>query len=87
MSGSQSFCGSLFTITVATLGLVIFAERQDQILLAKPNVLLERKSLNLKVLFIIISQKHEKCFNMVSAKAHSLTYISTFLAPVKHLQV
>jgi hypothetical protein len=33
------------------------------------------------------SQKHEKCFNMVSAKAHSLTYTSTFLAPVNHLQV
>ena len=36
------------------------------------------------------SQKHEKCFNMVqnvSAKALSLTYTSTFLAPVKHLQV
>ena len=30
------------------------------------------------------SQKHEKCFNMVSAKAHSLTYTSTFLAPVNH---
>ena len=33
------------------------------------------------------SQKHEKCLNMVSAKAHSLTYTSTFLAPVNHLQV
>jgi len=32
---------------------VMFAERQDQILLAKPNLLLERKSLNVKVLFII----------------------------------
>ena len=54
MCGSQSFCGSLFKITVATLCLVMFAERQDQILLAKPNLLLERKSLNPKVLFIII---------------------------------
>ena len=25
------------------------------------------------------SQKHEKCFNMVSAKTHSLTYTSRFL--------
>ena len=33
------------------------------------------------------SQKHEKCFNMVSVKAHSLTYTSRFLAPVNHLHV
>jgi hypothetical protein len=32
----------------------MFAERQAQILLAKPNLLLERKSLNVKFLFIII---------------------------------
>ena len=32
----------------------MFAKRQNQILLAKPNLLLERKSLNVKVLFIII---------------------------------
>ena len=60
MSGSQSFCGSLFTITVATLCLVMFAEWQDQILLAKPNLLLERKSLNVKVLFIIIKVRNMK---------------------------
>jgi len=36
----------LFTITVATLCLVMFAKWQNQILLAKPNLLLERKSLN-----------------------------------------
>ena len=30
------------------------------------------------------SQKHEKCFNIWY---HSLTYTSTFLAPVNHLQV
>jgi hypothetical protein len=33
------------------------------------------------------SQKYEKCFNMVSAKAHFLTYTSTVLAPLNHLQV
>ena len=59
MSGSQSFCGSLFTITVATLCLVIFAERKDQILLAKPNLLLERKSLK-SYLFIIIKVRNMK---------------------------
>ena len=52
-----SFCGSLM-IPVTTLCIVIFAERQAQILLAKPNLLPERKSLNVKVLFIII--KHKK---------------------------
>ena len=51
MSGSQSFCGS-FMIPVTTLCLVMFAEREVQILTAKPNLLPERKSLNLKVLFI-----------------------------------
>ena len=60
MSGSQSFCGSLFTITVATLCLVTLAKRQDQILLEKPNLLLERKSLNVKVLFIIIKVRNMK---------------------------
>jgi hypothetical protein len=54
------FCGSLFTITVATLCLVMFAERQDQILLTKSNVLLERKSLNVKVLFIVIKVRNMK---------------------------
>ena len=34
----------------------MFAERQDQILLAKPNLSLE-KSLNVKLLFIIIKLK------------------------------
>jgi hypothetical protein len=38
MSGSWSFCGSLM-IPVTTLRIVIFAERQAQILLAKPNLL------------------------------------------------
>jgi hypothetical protein len=52
-----SFCGSLM-IPVTTLCIVIFAERQAQILLAKPNLLSERNSLNVKVLFIII--KHKK---------------------------
>ena len=51
MSGSQSFCGS-FIIPVTTLYIVMFAERQVQILPAKPNLLSERKSLNVKVLFI-----------------------------------
>jgi hypothetical protein len=45
MSGSWSFCGSLM-IPVTTLRIVIFAERQAQILLAKPNLLPEIKSLN-----------------------------------------
>jgi len=51
MSESQSFCGS-FMIPVTTLCIVKFAERQAQILPTKPNLLLERKSLNVKVLFI-----------------------------------
>ena len=41
-------------ISVTTLCVVIFAERPNQILLAKPNLLPERKSLNVKDLFIII---------------------------------
>jgi hypothetical protein len=52
MSGSRSFCGSLFMIPITTLCIVMFAERQAQILPAKPNLLPERKSLNVKVLFI-----------------------------------
>ena len=43
--GSQSFCGS-FMIPVTTLCIVMFAERQAQILPAKPNLLRERKSSN-----------------------------------------
>jgi hypothetical protein len=46
MSGSQNFCDS-FMIPV-----VIFAERQAQILSTKPNLWPKRKSLNVKVLFI-----------------------------------
>ena len=62
--------------------------RQDQILLAKPNLLLEKKKVKRESLvYYNKSQKHEKCLNMVSAKAHSLTYTSTFLAPVNDLQV
>jgi hypothetical protein len=49
---SGSFCGSL--MIPVTLCIVMFAERQAQILLAKLNLLPERKSLNVKVLFIII---------------------------------
>jgi hypothetical protein len=51
MSGKLSFCVS-FMIPVTTLCIVMFAERQDQILPAKPNLLQERKSLNVKVLII-----------------------------------
>jgi septum formation topological specificity factor MinE len=40
MSGSLSFCGS-FMIPVTTLSIVMFAERQAQILPAKPNLLNE----------------------------------------------
>ena len=55
MSRSQSFRGSLM-IPITTLCIVMFAERQAQILLAKPNLSLE-KSFNVKVLFIIIKLK------------------------------
>jgi hypothetical protein len=51
MSRSPSFCGS-FMIPVTTLFIVMFAERQVQILPAKPNLLSERQNLNVKVLFI-----------------------------------
>ena len=53
MSGSQSFCGS-FMIPVTTLCIVMSAEslRQAKILSANLNMLPERKSLNVKVLFI-----------------------------------
>ena len=44
MSGSQSFRGSFMPLT--TLCIVMFAERQVQILPAKPNLLRERKSSN-----------------------------------------
>jgi hypothetical protein len=51
--------------SVDVLCLVMFAEWQDQILLAKPNLLLERKSLNVKsVVYHNKSQKNEKCFNI-----------------------
>jgi hypothetical protein len=55
MSGSGSFM-----IPVTTLCIVMFAEslRQAKILPAKPNLLPERTSLNVKVLFI--KKKSEK---------------------------
>jgi hypothetical protein len=61
-------------IPITTVCIVMLAEGQAQILLANPNLSLE-KSLNVKVLFIIIklSVKHEKCFNVVSEKTHSST--------------
>jgi len=46
MSGSRSFCDSFM------IPIVIFTERQAQILPTKPNLLPKRKSLNVKVLFI-----------------------------------
>jgi hypothetical protein len=52
-----SFCGSLM-IPVTTLCIVIFAERQAQILLAKPNLLPERKSLNVKVFLYEYLMQH-----------------------------
>ena len=63
MSGSQEFLWLIiydYSTSVASLCLVMFAKRQDQILLAKPNLLLERKSLNVKVLFIIIKVRNMK---------------------------
>jgi len=50
----------LCMIPVTTLCIVIFVERQAQILLAKPNLLPERKSFNMKVLFIIIKARNIK---------------------------
>jgi hypothetical protein len=47
-------------IPVTTLCIVIFVDRQAQILLAKPNLLPERKSFNMKVLFIIIKARNIK---------------------------
>ena len=55
MSRSQSFRGSLM-IPITTLCIVMFVERQTQILLAKSKMTLE-KSLNVKVLFIKIKLK------------------------------
>jgi hypothetical protein len=58
MSRSQSFRGSLSLMIPITTFCVanMVAERQAQILLAKPNLSLE-KSLNLKILFIMIKLK------------------------------
>jgi hypothetical protein len=54
-------------IPVTTLCNVIFAERQAQILLAKPNLLTERTSLKREsFVYHNKSLKHEKCLNMVS---------------------
>ena len=55
MSRSRRFRGSLM-ITITTFCIVMFAERQAQILLAKPNLSL-KKSLYMKVLFIKIKLK------------------------------
>ena len=54
-SRSQSFRGSLQLIDDSN-DYVMFAERQAQILLAKPNLSLEKR-LNVKVLFIKIKLK------------------------------
>jgi hypothetical protein len=50
MSGGRSFCAS-FMIPLTTLCIVMFAERQFQILLAKPNLLPKRKPEALKSLY------------------------------------
>jgi hypothetical protein len=62
-------------IPITMLCIVMFAERQAQILLAKPNLSLEIK---LKCESLVYhnktkSLKHEKCFNVVSEKTHSST--------------
>lgn len=51
ISGSQSFCGS-FMIPVTTLCIAMFVVKNVQVLPAKSNLLPERKSLNVEVLFI-----------------------------------
>jgi hypothetical protein len=51
----------------------MFAERQAQILLAKPNLLLLKKFKCESLVFLNKSLKHEKYFNMVSAEAPSST--------------
>ena len=57
-------------IPVRMFCIVIFAERQAQILLAKPNLLLKKKRFRCESLvFLNKSLKHD----MVSAKAHSST--------------
>jgi uncharacterized membrane protein len=59
-SGSKAEKRKFQVFVAHYLWLVMFAEWQDQILLAKPNLLLERKSLNVKVLFIIIKVRKMK---------------------------
>jgi hypothetical protein len=71
MSGSL-FCGS-FMIPATTLCIVMFAERQAQIVPVKPNLLPWKSYLFNKIL------KHEKCFNMVSAKVHFSTNFTKHL--------
>ena len=88
MSGSWSFCGTLFTITVATLSCDVCRIAGPDIA-GKTEFVTGKKKLKRESLVYHTKKvgNMKKCFNMVSAKANSLTYTSTFLAPVNHLQV
>ena len=66
-SRSRSFRGSLM-IPITTLCIVMFAERQAQLLLAKLNLLMEKKFIRESLVYHNKSLKHEKCFNVVSEK-------------------
>ena len=78
MFRSQSFRGSLM-IPITTLCIVMFGERQAQILLAKANLSLE-KSLNVKVLFVIIkvNLKRKKCLFQCGIKKTNIPLLSIF---------
>ena len=75
MSGSQSFRGS-FMIPVTTL---IMYQQCDVCRKAGPDIAGKTKFVSVKkfkcksLVFLNKSLKHEKYFNMVSAKAHSST--------------
>jgi hypothetical protein len=49
------------------------SEKQAQLLLAKLNLLMEKKCIRESLVYHNKSLKHEKCFNVVSEKPHPLT--------------
>ena len=72
MSGGQSFRGS-FMIPVTTLIMQCDVCRKagPDIIAGKTEFVAVKKSKCESLVFLNKSLKHEKCFNMVSAKAHS----------------
>ena len=69
MSGSKSFCGTFMIPVTMLIMKCDVCRKAGPHIAGKTKFATVKNSLNVKVLCL----KHEKCFNMVSTKAHSST--------------